>query len=325
MRTPFFALAMLLLVLLPSSASAQLGGLRDRVRGGKEGEVYGLDVRSMGHVVFVVDLSVPVEFTSEQRGQLRDQLAQQAGQYTQQQLAEKGGEYAALMAGPAGAIVKAAIVRRRDKVGTARRQLRNAIGGLEEDQQFGLVTFEGDPQPWHVDLVAATDDTRDEAKDVVEHAQGGDDDGGLLGFGVSALRESFTAAGGLLLQHELMAAGGAGGTALPAGMPAALAGALPAGTGMAPTPPTPSPSAAFIPLPGAFLRGVEEALRMQPDAIVLVVGGPPPGVEDAAFLAQVAEWNAGSVVIHVAEFGSDDGSALYRAIAEQNGGRHVRP
>jgi hypothetical protein len=321
---PFFALIALLMVLVPSSAIAQLGGLRDMVRGGKKGEVYGLDVRTMGNVVFVVDLSVPVAFTSEQRGQLRDQLAQQATQYTQQQLVEKGGEYAALMAGPAGAIVKSAIVKRRDKVGTARRQVRSAIDGLGEEQQFGLVTFEGDPQSWHVDLVAATNDARKDAREVVERAQGGDDDGGLLSFGVSALRESFMAYGGLALQQEIMA-GGAGAAILPVGTQAGLVGALPTGLAIAPPPATPPPSAAFTPSPGAFLRGIEEALGMGSDVIVLVVGGPPAGVEDEAFLAQVVEWNAGKAVIHVAEFGSDDGSALYLALAEQNGGRHVHP
>ena len=323
---PFFALVVLLLVLVPSSALAQLGGLRDMVRGGKKGEVYGLDVREMGHVVFVVDLSIPVEFTAEQRSQLRDQLALQAGQFTQQQLVEKGGEYAALMAGPAGSIVKTAIVKRRDKVGTARRHVKSAIDGLEDDQQFGLVTFEGDLQLWHDALVAANDDARDEAKEVVERAQGGEDEGGLLSFGVSTLRESFMAASGLALQREMMAAGvAAEGTVLPAGMPTTLAGALPTGLGMAPSPAPAPPSSAFAPSPGAFLRGIEKAMGMEPDAIVLVVGGPPPGVEDEAFLAQVAEWNAGKVIVHVAEFGSDDGSALYRALAEQNGGRHVHP
>jgi hypothetical protein len=331
---PFFLLVVMLLVLVPSSAIAQLGGLRDMVRGGKKGEVYGLDVRAMGQVVFVVDFSIAVEFTSEQRSQLRDQLALQAGQYTQQQLVEKGGEYAALMAGPAGAIVKTAIVKRRDKVGTARRHVKSAIDGLEDDQQFGLVTFEGDLQLWHGDLVAATDDARKEAKEVVERAQGGEDEGGLLRFGVSTLRESFMAASGLALQREMMAADivapgavlPAGmPVAMPAGMPAALATALPAGMGIAPPQAQAPPSSAFAPSPGAFLRGIEKAMEMEPDAIVLVVGGPPPGVEDEAFLAQVAEWNAGKVVVHVAEFGSDNGSALYRALAEQNGGRHVHP
>jgi hypothetical protein len=331
---PFFLLVVLLLVLVPSSAMAQLGGLRDMVRGGKKGEVYGLDVREMGHVVFVVDLSIPVEFTPEQRSQLRDQLALQAGQFTQQQLVEKGGEYAALMAGPAGSIVKTAIVKRRDKVGTARRQVKSAIDGLADDQQFGLVTFEGDLQLWHDALVAANDEAREEAKEVVELAQGGKDEGGLLGFGVSTLRESFMAASGLALQREMMAAGvAAPGAVLPAGMPVAmtagmpatLAGALPTGLGMATSPAPALPSSAFAPAPGAFLLGIEKAMGMAPDAIVLVVGGPPPGVEDEAFLAQVAEWNAGKFIVHVAEFGSDDGSALYRALAEQNGGRHVHP
>jgi hypothetical protein len=309
---PFFALVLLLLALVPSSALAQLGGLRDMVRGSKKGEVYGLDVREMGNVVFVVDFSVPVEFTSEERSQLRDHLTQQASQYTQQQLIEKGGETAALMAGPAGAIVKAAIVKRLDTVGMARRHVNSAIDGLEEDQQFGLITFEGDPQLWHVDLVTATGHTRQEAKDVVELTQGGKDEGGLLGFGVSALRESFMAASGLALQQELMAAGTtADGTVMPVGLGTA--------------PPPPPPSAAFAPSLGAVLRGIEEAMKMEPDAIVLVVGAPPPGVENEAFLAQVAEWSAGNVVVHVAEFGSDDGSALYRALAEQNGGRHVHP
>jgi hypothetical protein len=87
--------------------------------------------------------------------------------------------------------------------------------------------------------------------------------------------------------------------------------------------PQPPPSARFAPSAEALLEGIEEAIELGPEAIVLVVGAPPVGVSADEFLAKVAEENDEKIPIHVAEFGTEEGSALHRALAQQNGGTYL--
>jgi hypothetical protein len=311
-------IAAMMVAIVVAPAQAQLGRLKKMVTGTEEGKVYGFDVTEIPEIVFVVDFSIPVEFTADQKSQLREYVAQEAGQLAYRKALEEGGDYAALMAGPAGGIVKAAISARRDKIGQARRHVKAAIDGLSEEQEFGLVTFEDDPQTWDFD--EATNDHKNEAKDVVDKAQGGDEDGGILGFGMSLVKESLVGAMGLALQQEMMAAAGA-----EAGMPSAGAPQPAPGMPVGVPAPEPPPSARFAPSVEALLEGLEDAIEMEPDAVVLVVGAPPVGVAQDEFLAEVAEQNSDKIPIHVAEFGSDEGSPLYRALADQSGGTYRTP
>jgi hypothetical protein len=311
-------IAATMIATLVAPAQAQLGRLKKMVTGTEEGKVYGFEVTEIPEIVFVVDFSIPVEFTADQKSQLREYVAQEAGQLAYRKALEQGGDYAALMAGPAGGIVKAAISARRDKIGQARRHVKAAIDGLSEEQEFGLVTFEDDPQTWDFD--EATNDHKNEAKDVVDKAQGGDEDGGILGFGMSLVKESLVGAMGLALQQEMMAAAGA-----EAGMPSAGAPQPAPGMPVGVPAPEPPPSARFAPSVEALLEGLEDAIEMGPDAVVLVVGAPPVGVAQDEFLAEVAEQNSDKIPIHVAEFGSDEGSPLYRALADQSGGTYRTP
>jgi hypothetical protein len=312
-------IAVAMVATLAAPAQGQLGRLKKMVTGTEEGKLYGFDVTEIPEIVFVVDFSIPVEFTDDQKSQLREYVAQEAGQLAYRKALEEGGDYAALMAGPAGGIVKAAISARRDKIGQARRHVKAAIDGLSEEQEFGVVTFEDEPETWDFD--EATDDHKNEAKDVVDKAQGGDEDGGIVGFGMSLVKESLAGAMGLALQQELMAAaGGAEAGVPPAGAPQPAPG-MPVGAPV----PEPPPSARFAPSVEALLEGLEDAIEMGPDAVVLVVGAPPVGVAQDEFLAEVAEQNSDQVPIHVAEFGSEEGSPLYRALAEQSGGTYRTP
>lgn len=315
------AVVLVLIAFAAAPAHAQLGRFREMVTGSEKGKVYGFDVTEIPAVVFVVDFSIPVELTVDQKTQLRGYLATEAGQYAQRKMLEEGGDVAVMMAGPAGAIVKSAITARRDKVAQARRHVKAAIDGLSESQTLGLVTFEMKPVPWHPDLVAATKDSKKEAKEVVDRAQGGDESGGLLGFGVGLVKQSLLSASGLALQQEMMAAGatpGSGGSPTGAA-PATLAGM--SAPGMAPA--EPPPSARFAPDVQSLVAGLGAAIDMAPAAIVLVVGAPPSEAAVDEILAEVAALNGANVPIHVAEFGSKEGSDFYRRMAEQSGGSYL--
>jgi hypothetical protein len=83
-----------------------------------------------------------------------------------------------MAAGPAGTLVRAGLAKRRDRAGRAESHVRAAIKGLDDDQSFGVVYFDGGPRTWNDALVAAEKDEREEADDLIDERH--DPEGGGL-------------------------------------------------------------------------------------------------------------------------------------------------
>jgi hypothetical protein len=159
-----FALAVALWMVRPAEAQF---GLDRLLGGGEKGKIYGLDVRDTPSLVFVVDFKIPVEMPGV-GDQVQDVVTQEAANYAQQKAIEKGGEVALMAAGPAGTLVRAGLAKRRDRAGRAESHVRAAIKGLDDDQSFGVVYFDGVPRTWNDALVSAEKDEREEADDLID-------------------------------------------------------------------------------------------------------------------------------------------------------------
>lgn len=170
------ALALGATLWLARSAEAQFG--LDRLWGGGEkGKVYGLDVRDTPSLVFVVDFTIAVEAQGLGE-QVQDVATQEAANYAQRKAIEKGGEVALMAAGPAGTLVRIGLAKRRDRAGRAESHVRAAIKGLDHDQSFSIVYFDGGPQTWNDALIAADDDAREAADELIDELY--DPEGGGL-------------------------------------------------------------------------------------------------------------------------------------------------
>lgn len=306
--------SLLALILSPLPAEAQLGRLKNMVAGVEKGEVYGEDVTDEGSpIVFVVDLTPVVELPQGAVDNLKQMVAQQGEAYVRQKLAEEGADWALRAAGPAGMVVREVMARRNDRAERARNHVRAAIEGLEDDQRFGLVTFEGGPSSWQSPAPPASESNREEAREFVDRLQKVEGDG--------FLQSALLAAAGLAVDPAMYGAGGDAGMP-PAGVPTsaamasqagALQGAIPA-TGASGTVPGPTISAENL------LRGIELAFELEPEAIVVVVGAAPSG-DSAGLLARVEELAAGrEVTIHAAVFGENQSGGVLRDLAEANDG-----
>ncbi|HET6616600.1 MAG TPA: hypothetical protein VFH69_02195 [Gemmatimonadota bacterium] len=142
-------------------------GIDRLLGGGEKGKVYGLDVRDTPSLVFVVDFAIQVEAPGL-GDQLQDAAVDQAADYAQQKAIEKGGEVALMAAGPAGTLVRAGLAKRRDRAGRAESHVRAAIKGLDDDQSFSIVYFDGGPQVWNDALIPAEDDAREGADELID-------------------------------------------------------------------------------------------------------------------------------------------------------------
>ena len=142
-------------------------GLDRLLGGGEKGKVYGLDVRDTPSLVFVVDFTIPVEMPGI-GDQVQEVVTQEAADYAQRKAIEKGGEVALMAAGPAGTLVRAGLAKRRDRAGRAESHVRAAIKGLDDDQSFGVVYFDGAPRTWNDALVSAEKGEREEADDLID-------------------------------------------------------------------------------------------------------------------------------------------------------------
>jgi hypothetical protein len=313
----------LALILAPASAEAQIGRLRNMVAGVTKGEVYGMDVTEIGSpVVFVVDLTPVIELPPGAVENLRQMAAQQGEAYVRRKLAEEGSDWALRAAGPAGMVVKEVMSRRSDRAERARNHVRAAIEGLDEDQRFGLVTFEGGPQSWRSPAPLADEPIREEAREFLAGLQKVEGDGFLQ----SAL---MAAAGFAAGEAATGAFGGApGSVADPAAMQAPVGSAsdpqvqaamMAAATVEASAPAPASPVGPTVSTE-SLLRGIELALELDPEAIVVVVGST--SAEDPELVAHVHELlGEREVTIYAAVFGEDQPGGVLQALAEANGGR----
>lgn len=286
---------LLALLVWPLPAEAQLGRLKNMVAGVEKGEMYGEDVTDEGSpIVFVVDFTPVVELPQGAVDNLKQMAAQQGEAYVRQKLAEEGSDWALRAAGPAGMAVREVMRRRSDRTERARNHVRAAIEGLDDDQRFGLVTFEGGPGTWRSPASEATESNREEARAFVGGLQKVEGDG--------------------FLQSALMAAAGI------AADPAMYgAGVPPAGV----VDPTASASGTLSgPTVSAenLLRGIELAFELEPEAIVIVLGAAP-SEDTVGLLARVEELAAGrDVTIHAAVFGENQSGGVLRELAEANDG-----
>jgi len=307
--------SLLALILSPLPAEAQLGRLKNMVAGVEKGEMYGEDVTDEGSpIVFVVDLTPVVELPQGAVDNLKQMVAQQGEAYVRQKLAEEGADWALRAAGPAGMAVREVMRRRNDRPERARNHVRAAIEGLEDDQRFGLVTFEGGPSAWRSPAPDATEANREEAREFVGGLQKVEGDG--------FLQSALMAAAGLAVDPAMYGAGGGGAGMPPAGVDptsAALAaqagmqGAIPA-AGVSGTITGPTVSAENL------LRAIELAFELEPEAIVVVLGAAP-SEDTVGLLARVEELAAGrEVTIHAAVFGENQSGGVLRELAEANDG-----
>lgn len=285
---------LLALTLSPTPAEAQLGRLRNMVAGVTKGEVYGLDVTDEDSpIVFVVDLTPVVELPPDVVDNLRQMAAEQGEAYVRRKLAEEGSDWALRAAGPAGMVVKEVMARRSDRAERARNHVRAAIEGLEEDQRFGLVTFEAGPRSWRSPAVLASEANREEARDFLGELQRVDGDG--------------------FLQSALMSA--AGFAVDPSAYADPLAQAQAPMVSGAPA----APSGATVSAE-SLLRAIELALELEPETIVVVVGAAP-AEDPAGFVARVdALVGQRDVDIHAAVFGSKQPGGVLLYLAEENDG-----
>lgn len=150
---------------VPRPVEAQIG--RRLGVGPDKGEVYGLDVRDTPSVVFVVDFAI-----HEGEGfvdQVEDVATGDASKETQMDVAQKSGESVALAVVPGGRIVSAGLNKHRDQAGRAESNIRAAIDGLDDDQNFGIVYFDSvGSRTWRNALVEAGDDNRDAAEQLID-------------------------------------------------------------------------------------------------------------------------------------------------------------
>ncbi|HET9332350.1 MAG TPA: hypothetical protein VFQ21_02070 [Gemmatimonadota bacterium] len=158
------ALILSAILAVPGTADAQFGR---RLRGGDNGKVYGLDVRETPSLVFVVDFAI-------HKGpgfidQVGDVATGDATEETQQDVAQKSGESVALAVVPGGMLIGAGLNQHRDRAGRAENNLRDAIKGLKDDQDFGIVYFDSvGSRTWHDALVKAEDENRDAAEQLID-------------------------------------------------------------------------------------------------------------------------------------------------------------
>jgi len=310
---------LLALILRPIPAEAQLGRLKNMVAGVEKGEMYGEDVTDEGSpVVFVVDLTPVVELPQGAVDNLKQMVAQQGEAYVRQKLVEEGADWALRAAGPAGMAVREVMRRRSDRTERARNNVRAAIEGLEDDQRFGLVTFEGGPSVWRSPAPEATETNREEAREFVGGLQKVEGDG--------FLQSALLAAAGLAVDPA-MYGGGAGGMS-PAGVDpgsaamAAQTGALQAGALQGAMPEASPWGTLSGPTVSAenLLRGIELAFELEPEAIVIVLGAAP-SEDTVGLLGRVEELAAGrDVTIHAAVFGENQSGGVLRDLAEANDG-----
>lgn len=163
------ALALCVFV-VPRPVEAQFGS---RLRGDRdEGKVYGLDVRDTPSVVFVVDFAI-----HEGEGfvdQAEDIATGDASKETQMDVAQKTGESVALAVVPGGRLVGGALDKHRDRAGRAENNVRSAIKGLEDDQDFGIVYFDSlGSRNWRDALVEAGDENRGAGEDLIDELYSG--------------------------------------------------------------------------------------------------------------------------------------------------------
>ena len=308
------AASMLALVLSPLPAEAQLGRLKNMVAGVEKGEVYGEDVTDEGSpIVFVVDLTPVVDLPQGAVDNLKQMVAQQGEAYVRQKLAEEGSDWALRAAGPAGMAVREVMRRRNDRTERARNHVRAAIEGLEDDQRFGLITFEGGPRSWRSPAPEANESNREEAREFVGGLQKVEGDG--------FLQSALMAAAGLAVDPAMYAAGGGAGMP-PAGVdPTSAAMAAQAGAAQAAIPANPSGTLSGPTVSAEnLLRGVDLAFELEPEAIVIVLGAAPPE-DTVGLLSRVEELTADrDVTIHAAVFGENQSGGVLREHAEANDG-----
>lgn len=286
----------------PASAEAQFGRLKNMVAGVTKGEVYGLDVTQVGSpVVFVVDLTPVIELPPDAVENVRQMVAQEGEAYVRRKLAEEGPDWALRAAGPAGLVVREALARRNDRAERARNHIRAGIEGLDQEQRFGLVTFEGGAQTWRSPAPIADEANREEAREFLGGLQKVEGDG--------FLQSALMAAAGLSVDGG---AYGAAGDPSDLQIQTAMATADPSTTLAA-------PASGTVPTEN-LLRGIELALELDPEAIVIVVGST--AAEDPEFVAGVDDLlGEREVRIHTAVFGEDQPGGILQALAEANGGR----
>lgn len=292
------------------------------VAGVEKGEMYGEDVTDEGSpIVFVVDLTPVVELPQEAVDNLKQMAAQQGEAYVRQKLAEEGSDWALRAAGPAGMAVREVMRRRSDRTERARNHVRAAIEGLEDNQRFGLVTFEDGPRVWRSPATDATEASREEAREFVGELQKVEGDG--------FLQSALMAAAGFAVDPSMYGAGNGAGMP-PAGVDptsvamAAQASAMAAQAGaMQGAIPSANPSGTLSgPTVSAenLLRGIELAFELDPEAIVVVLGAAP-SEDTVGLLARVEELAAGrDVTIHAAVFGENQSGGVLRDLAEANDG-----
>ena len=159
---------------VPQSVDAQVG---KRLLGRDNGKVYGLDVTDTPSLVFVVDFAIhegPGYFD-----QVEDVVTGDASEETQQDVAQKSGETVALAVVPGGMLIRAGLNKHRDRAGRAQSNVRAAIDGLDDEQDFGIVYFDSaGSRAWHDSLVEAEDENRDAAEELIDDLYTGK---GLLG------------------------------------------------------------------------------------------------------------------------------------------------
>ena len=308
------AASMLALVLSPLPAEAQLGRLKNMVAGVEKGEVYGEDVTDEGSpIVFVVDLTPVVDLPQGAVDNLKQMVAQQGEAYVRQKLAEEGSDWALRAAGPAGMAVREVMRRRNDRTERARNHVRAAIEGLEDDQRFGLITFEGGPRSWRSPAPEANESNREEAREFVGGLQKVEGDG--------FLQSALMAAAGLAVDPAMYAAGGGAGVP-PAGVdPTSAAMAAQAGAAQAAIPANPSGTLSGPTVSAEnLLRGVDLAFELEPEAIVIVLGAAP-SEDTVGLLSRVEELTADrDVPIHAAVFGENQSGGVLGELAEANDG-----
>lgn len=347
-KAPILVLVLLLaLTVSPTPAGAQLGRLRNMAAGVEKGKVYGIDVTEAGSsIVFVMDLTPVVELPPGAADNLKQMVAQQGEAYVRRKLAEEGSDWALRAAGPAGLVVKEVMVRRRDRAERARNHVRAAIEGLGEDQRFGIVSFEAGPRSWRSPAATASAANREAARDFVGGVQKVEGDG--------FLRSALLVAAGLTVDEPAMAypaAPMAGGD--PATMQAAMAAvandpqaqaamiaamgtddpqaqaamlsagpsASPTGAGAGALPGVPAAPAGSTVSAESLLRGIELALELDPETIVIVVAAAP-AEEPVGFVARVAELvGERDVTIHAAVFGEKQSGGVLGVLAEAHGGK----
>jgi hypothetical protein len=153
------------ILVVPRSVDAQVGSRLGL--GVDKGKVYGLDVRETPSIVFVVDFAI-----YEDPGyieQVGDVATGDASGETQQDVAKKTGESVALALVPGGMLIRAGLNKHRDLAGQAESHIRNAIKGLDDDQQFGIVYLDSlRSRIWHEALVPADEENREAAENLID-------------------------------------------------------------------------------------------------------------------------------------------------------------